>query len=129
MRSIALLAQTIDGYERSLNIAQNRYNAGIAARTDVLQAQTQLANAQADLLGLERQRAQLEHAIAVLVGQAPAELHFARAARLEGRRARRAVRRALDAVAAPSRYRRRRAARRPGQRADRHRAGRATSRA
>jgi NodT family efflux transporter outer membrane factor (OMF) lipoprotein len=67
-----LLAQTIEGYVRSLNIAQNRYNAGIAARTDVLQAQTQLANTQADLLGLERQRAQLEHAIAVLVGQAPA---------------------------------------------------------
>jgi len=68
----ALVAQTIEGYVRSLNIAQNRYNAGIAARTDVLQAQTQLANTQADLLGLERQRAQLEHAIAVLVGQAPA---------------------------------------------------------
>ncbi len=67
-----LLAQTIAGYQRTLTIAQNRYNAGIAARTDVLQAQTQLANSQAELLGLQRQRAQLEHAIAVLVGQAPA---------------------------------------------------------
>ena len=67
-----LLAQTIEGYVRALNIAQNRYDAGIVARTDVLQAQTQLSNAQADLLGLERQRATLEHAIAVLVGQAPA---------------------------------------------------------
>jgi NodT family efflux transporter outer membrane factor (OMF) lipoprotein len=43
----------------------------VVARTDVLQAQTQLANAQADQLGLERQRAVLEHAIAVLVGKAP----------------------------------------------------------
>ncbi|MEO7392667.1 MAG: efflux transporter outer membrane subunit, partial [Ramlibacter sp.] len=68
----ALLATTIEGYERSLKIAQNRYNAGIVARTDLLQAQTQLANAQADRLGLERQRANLEHAIAVLVGQTPA---------------------------------------------------------
>ncbi|MBE7940453.1 MULTISPECIES: efflux transporter outer membrane subunit [Ramlibacter] len=68
----ALQARTITGYERSLRITQNRYQAGIAARTDVLQAQTQLANAQADLLGYERQRAVLEHAIAVLVGQAPA---------------------------------------------------------
>jgi NodT family efflux transporter outer membrane factor (OMF) lipoprotein len=68
----ALLAQTIEGYQRTLRIAQNRYEAGIAARTDVLQAQTQLANAQADQLTLERQRATLEHAIAVLVGQAPA---------------------------------------------------------
>ena len=68
----ALLAQTIAGYERTFQIATNRYNAGIVARTDMLQAQTQLANSRAELLGLERQRAQLEHAIAVLVGQAPA---------------------------------------------------------
>jgi len=68
----ALLMQTIQGYQRSLTIASNRYQAGIAPRTDVLQAQTQLANAQADQLGVERQRAVLEHAIAVLVGKAPA---------------------------------------------------------
>lgn len=67
----ALLSQTLAGYERVLQITRNRYEAGIIARTDVLQAQTQLANARADLLGLERSRAQLEHAIAVLVGQAP----------------------------------------------------------
>jgi NodT family efflux transporter outer membrane factor (OMF) lipoprotein len=67
----ALLSQTIAGYERTSQIATNRYNAGIVARTDVLQAQTQLANSRAELLSLERQRAQFEHAIAVLVGQAP----------------------------------------------------------
>jgi NodT family efflux transporter outer membrane factor (OMF) lipoprotein len=69
----ALQEQTILGFESSYKIAQNRYNAGIAARTDVLQAETQLTNARADLLGLERQRATLEHAIAVLVGKAPAD--------------------------------------------------------
>ncbi len=67
----ALLASTLAGYARALDIAQNRYTAGIAAKTDVLQAQTQLANAKADEAGLQRTRAQLEHAIAVLVGQAP----------------------------------------------------------
>jgi NodT family efflux transporter outer membrane factor (OMF) lipoprotein len=67
----ALLAATLTGYQRTLEITQNRYSAGIAAKTDVLQAQTQLANAQADDAGLFRQRAQLEHAIAVLVGEAP----------------------------------------------------------
>ncbi len=67
----ALLASTLAGYTRGLDIAQNRYTAGIAAKTDVLQAQTQLANAKADEAGLQRTRAQLEHAIAVLVGQAP----------------------------------------------------------
>ena len=71
----ALLATTLAGYVRALEIAQNRYTAGVAAKTDVLQAQTQLANAQADEAGLQRTRAQLEHAIAVLVGQAPG--HFA----------------------------------------------------
>jgi NodT family efflux transporter outer membrane factor (OMF) lipoprotein len=67
-----LLEATIVGYRRNLQITTNRYNAGIVARTDVLQAQTALSNALADALGIERSRAQLEHAIAVLVGVSPA---------------------------------------------------------
>ena len=51
--------------------AQNRYSAGVAAQTDVLQAQTQLANTRADLAGVLADRAKLEHAIAVLTGVAP----------------------------------------------------------
>ncbi len=66
-----LLAAAIRDYQRMLEITQNRYNAGIAPRTDVLQAQTQLANAQSDMEGLQRVRAQLEHAIAVLIGEPP----------------------------------------------------------
>lgn len=73
----ALLASTLAGYARALEITQNRYAAGIAAKTDVLQAQTQLANAKADEAGLQRTRAQLEHAIAVLVGQAPGNFALA----------------------------------------------------
>jgi NodT family efflux transporter outer membrane factor (OMF) lipoprotein len=72
-----LLAKTIDGYQRVLQITQNRFNAGIAAKSDVLQAQTQLANAQSDELTLARQRAQLEHAIAILLGKAPADFTLA----------------------------------------------------
>lgn len=68
----ALLRDTIAGYERVLQITRNRYAAGVAPKTDVLQSETQLANTQADLATLQRQRAQLEHAIAVLVGKAPA---------------------------------------------------------
>ena len=64
----ALLEATLTGYRRTLEIAQNRYTAGIAAKTAVLQAQTQLATAKAEDAGLVRTRAQLEHAIAVLVG-------------------------------------------------------------
>lgn len=75
----ALLASTLAGYARALEITQNRYSAGIAAKTDVLQAQTQLANAQADEASVQRTRAQLEHAIAVLVGQAPGNFALAAA--------------------------------------------------
>jgi NodT family efflux transporter outer membrane factor (OMF) lipoprotein len=73
----ALLSDTIGGYRRVLQITQNRYSAGIAAKTDVLQAQTQLANAQVEQAGLARQRAQLEHAIAVLTGKAPGDFSLA----------------------------------------------------
>ena len=45
----------IEGYERSLQITRNRYDAGIAAQTDVLQAQTLLANTQAERAGAAAQ--------------------------------------------------------------------------
>jgi NodT family efflux transporter outer membrane factor (OMF) lipoprotein len=73
----ALLATTIEGYQRVLKITTNRFNVGIVPHSDVFQAQTQLANAQSDDLGLVRQRAQLEHAIAVLVGKTPSEFSIA----------------------------------------------------
>ena len=74
---LGLLDRSIEGFDRSLTITKNRYDAGIAAKTDVLQAQTQLANARADRVTLQGQREQLEHAIAVLIGKAPAEFSLA----------------------------------------------------
>ncbi|MEP6970213.1 MAG: efflux transporter outer membrane subunit, partial [Betaproteobacteria bacterium] len=71
---LALLARGTAAYERSLALTQARYDAGVAARSDVLQAQIQLANAQAQQRELTAQRAQLEHAIAVLLGLAPSAL-------------------------------------------------------
>ena len=73
----ALLASTLEGYVRVLQITRNRFEAGIAQKSDVLQAETQLANARVDELSLTRQRAQLEHAIAILVGKAPAQFAIA----------------------------------------------------
>ena len=70
----ALLAKTIEGYERAVQITQNRYAAGIAPKTDLLQAQTQLLTTRADLANLRAQRARFEHAIAVLVGKPPDDL-------------------------------------------------------
>lgn len=65
------LDDTVKAYARALTITQNRYRAGISARVDVLQAETQFRNAQAQATDIARQRATLEHAIAVLVGENP----------------------------------------------------------
>ena len=73
----ALLRSSVEGYQRALKITQNSYDAGIAAKTDVLQAETTLANAQADLVSEIGKRAQLEHAIAVLVGKPPGDFSIA----------------------------------------------------
>jgi NodT family efflux transporter outer membrane factor (OMF) lipoprotein len=71
---IKLLTSAVEAYAKSLRITQNQYDVGIAQRTDVLQAQTQLETTQANLVSVVGQRARLEHAIALLVGKAPAEL-------------------------------------------------------
>jgi NodT family efflux transporter outer membrane factor (OMF) lipoprotein len=72
-----ILTTTIAAYERSRLITSNRFQAGIAAKSDVLQAETTLYNAKDNQLGLVLQRAQLEHAIAVLVGKTPATFSIA----------------------------------------------------
>lgn len=68
---IALLQEIDQAYQRSLQITRNRYEAGVAPASDVQQARTQLANAQADLATVRQNRARYEHAIAVLTGVAP----------------------------------------------------------
>jgi NodT family efflux transporter outer membrane factor (OMF) lipoprotein len=73
---LAVLRSTVEAYRRSLQIATNRYDAGIVARTDVFQAQSQLASAQSDLEGLRRTRTQYEDAIAVLVGEPAASFRI-----------------------------------------------------
>ncbi|KFE57613.1 RND transporter [Pseudomonas syringae] len=72
-----LLEATVDAYQRSLTLTQNQYRAGISGRDAVAQAQTQLKSTQADLIDLVWQRAQFENAIAVLMGQAPADFSLA----------------------------------------------------
>lgn len=74
---IVLLDETVKAYERSTSITQNRYEAGVAARTDLLQAQATLLSAQASRTATARSRAVYEHAIALLVGEAPANFSLA----------------------------------------------------
>jgi NodT family efflux transporter outer membrane factor (OMF) lipoprotein len=61
---LSLLDRSLVAYQRSLDLTQVRYDGGVAARTDVLQAQTQLKSTLAQAADLRAQRAQLEHAIA-----------------------------------------------------------------
>lgn len=68
---MAVMAATVVDYERALAITTNMYAAGVAARSDVLQAQSALRSAQAQTQDLARQRALFEHAIAVLTGENP----------------------------------------------------------
>ena len=72
-----LLEQTIAAYQRSRQITANRYEAGVAGRVDVAQAEAQLKSTQAQAIDLGVLRAQYEHAIAVLIGKAPAEFQIA----------------------------------------------------
>ena len=72
-----LLDQTVDAYKRSLQITENQYKAGVAAKTDVITAQTQLEGAESQQINIGVTRATLEHALAVLVGKPPADLSIA----------------------------------------------------
>ena len=74
-----LLEASVRAFEDSLKLTQNRYEAGVVARVDVVQAETQVRQTQAQAIDVGVQRAQLEHAIAVLVGKPPATLDLPRA--------------------------------------------------
>jgi len=68
-----LLDKTVEGYKRSLEITENQYHVGVVAKADVITAQTQLGGAQSQQIAIGVTRATLEHAIAVLIGKAPAD--------------------------------------------------------
>ncbi|MCG6535086.1 MAG: efflux transporter outer membrane subunit [Syntrophales bacterium LBB04] len=68
------LDDTVIAYQKTLELTQNRYAAGVAGKADVALAQTQLKSSQAQAIDVGILRAQLEHAIALLIGKAPADL-------------------------------------------------------
>ncbi len=72
-----LLEDTVKAYTQALQLTQDRFDGGAAPMSDVAQARTQLDQAKVELTDLEVQRTQYEHAIAVLVGKAPAEFTLA----------------------------------------------------
>lgn len=74
-----ILNDIVSAQEQSLKITQNRYRVGVAAKADVVSAQTQLLTSQAAQVNAPLQRALLEHALAVLVGEQPANFSIAAA--------------------------------------------------
>ena len=74
-----ILNDIVAAEQQSLRITENRYRVGVAAKADVVTARTQLLSSQAQQVNAPLQRAILEHAIAVLVGQQPANLSIAAA--------------------------------------------------
>src|SRR5271166_5667907 len=72
-----LLADTVTAYQKALQLTRDRYDGGAAPLSDVTQARTQLQTAQVQETDVTVQRAQYEHAIAVLIGKPPAALTLA----------------------------------------------------
>jgi NodT family efflux transporter outer membrane factor (OMF) lipoprotein len=67
-----LLDDTANAYGEALDLTKNRFEGGAAPKSDVAQAQTQLDAARVQATDIAVQRAQYEHALAILIGKPPA---------------------------------------------------------
>jgi multidrug efflux system outer membrane protein len=68
-RERALVRSTVVAYRETLALTERRWRAGDAAELDVARARTEVAATESDAIALDRQRAELEHALAVLLGE------------------------------------------------------------
>jgi len=69
----AIVAETLDAYQGTLSVTQRRFEAGDVAELDVVRLQTEVATTEAELKALDRQRAQVENALSLLVGDLPSD--------------------------------------------------------
>ena len=67
----ALVRDTVKAYLDTLRLTERRYNAGDVAELDVERARTEVAATESEAIALDRRRAELEHALAVLLGEMP----------------------------------------------------------
>jgi outer membrane protein, multidrug efflux system len=74
---VALYDRTVALRQDALRLVQHRYDAGDVSELDLSQARNALSSAQADALGVARQRAASEHSLAILLGKTPAEFSLA----------------------------------------------------
>ncbi|OAM52532.1 RND transporter [Methylovorus sp. MM2] len=72
-----LYADTTDLRARSLKLMESRYAAGYVSELEIARAKSELASTQSESLGIARQRANAEHALAILLGKAPAQFSMA----------------------------------------------------
>ncbi|WP_434777134.1 efflux transporter outer membrane subunit [Neisseria sp. Ec49-e6-T10] len=68
-----LAQDTVNLYQRTFKITENQYKVGVVSKLDVMSAQSQLKSAEAQVIDLDLSRKQYEHAIAILIGKAPAQ--------------------------------------------------------
>ena len=73
----SLLDDTVKAYTDNLELTKNRFKGGVAPRSDVAQAQTQLDTTRVQDTDVTVQRAEFEHAIAILIGKPPADFNLA----------------------------------------------------
>ncbi|MEZ0299649.1 MAG: efflux transporter outer membrane subunit [Candidatus Methylacidiphilales bacterium] len=74
----AVLEETVASYQTYLELTKTRQEGGIASKSDVAEAETQLDTTKVRLIDLGIERAQYEHAIAVLIGRPPAAFSIRR---------------------------------------------------
>jgi multidrug efflux system outer membrane protein len=74
---LGVLSETVGTREQNVRLLQRRFDLGDIGELDLARAKTELSTTRTDAIGLERQRAQLEHALAVLLGKPPASFALA----------------------------------------------------
>ncbi|WP_242604569.1 efflux transporter outer membrane subunit [Legionella fairfieldensis] len=74
-----ILDRTVIAYQKALYLTRKRHDGGVSSVADVYQAETQLENAKTLATDMRLARAQLEHAIAILTGEVPANFKMPKA--------------------------------------------------
>lgn len=74
---IDVLRRAIDIRRQALDLIDVRFKGGVGTELDVTRAKTEVAQAESDLIGVQKNRSRLEHALAILIGKPPAEFSLA----------------------------------------------------
>lgn len=77
-REVGLLSKTLELRRKNQKMMNHRYQLGIGNRLDLSRAQTETATSEAELITLQQQRSEMEHALALLLGAHPAELELSK---------------------------------------------------